>query len=152
EALPVKNVGGFLRFVRQLRAGHFDLAVSLVRSPLMSLAVALAGIPYRAGLDSAGRGFGYNIRTPIDPDQPRHEGDIYLDAARALGLDVNECWANIPVKQADRKTIQKLRAERCNASKLIAIHPGGGRNPGMVMDAKRWPAENFAALAERLSK
>ena len=61
-ALPVKSPHGFVRFVSQLRGGHFDLAVSLVRSPLMSLAVRLSGIPQRAGLDSAGRGFGYNLR------------------------------------------------------------------------------------------
>lgn len=79
DALPVKTVGGFIRFVRQLRAGHYDLAVSLVRSPLMSLALAFTGIPYRAGLDSAGRGFGYNIRAPIDPDVPRNEAEIYLE-------------------------------------------------------------------------
>src|SRR5262245_2406228 len=46
DALPVRTPGGMLRFVRQLRAGHYDLAVSLVRSPLMSAAVALSGIPY----------------------------------------------------------------------------------------------------------
>src|SRR5690606_34219909 len=60
-ALPVKSPGGFARFVRQLRGGQFELAVSLVRSPLMSLAVLLAGIPTRAGIDSGGRGFGYNV-------------------------------------------------------------------------------------------
>ena len=76
KALPVKSLAGFYAFVRQLRAGHYDLAVSLVRSPLMSAAVALSGIPHRAGLDSAGRGFGYNIRVPINPNQPRHEADI----------------------------------------------------------------------------
>jgi heptosyltransferase-2/heptosyltransferase-3 len=35
---------------------------------------------------------------------------------------------------------------------FIVVHPGGGRNPGMVLDAKRWPAEQFATLADRLSQ
>src|SRR5207237_1318538 len=51
EALPVKSIGGMLHFVRQLRAEKFDLAVLLVRSPLMSIALLLTGIPNRAGLD-----------------------------------------------------------------------------------------------------
>ncbi len=150
EALPVKSAVGFMRLVRQLRSGHFDLAVSLVRSPLMSLAVLLSRIPFRAGLDSAGRGFGYNIRAPIDPHQPRHEADVYLDAVRALGSDAKDCWANVPVHDADRAAVKAVLADL--QTPFLVIHPGGGRNPGMVMDAKRWPAEHFAALAERLSR
>ena len=60
------------------------MAVSLVRSPLMSLAVYLAGIPLRAGLDSGGRGFGYNLRVPIDPAAREHESEIYLKVVSAI--------------------------------------------------------------------
>ena len=33
----------------------------------------------------------------------------------------------------------------------IGIFPGGGKNPGTVMPTKRWPAENFRALSEKLA-
>jgi ADP-heptose:LPS heptosyltransferase len=149
-ALPVKSASGLLRFAGQLRAGHYDLAVSLVRSPLMSLAVLLSGIPRRAGLDSAGRGFGYNVRASIDPRQPRHEADIYLDVIRSLGGDTSGCWANVPVSEAARAKVETLLAECGVKRPFIVVNPCGGRNPGMVMDAKRWPPEHFAALADRL--
>ncbi len=144
-ALPVKSARQMWRFIKQLRAGQFDLAVSLVRSPFMSLAVLLSGIPYRAGLDSAGRGFGYNIRVPLDPHAPRHEAELYLDVARALGADTSGCYANIPVDSSTPlpDTIETSRP-------YIIIHPGGGNNPGMTMDSKRWPPEYFAGLANRL--
>lgn len=151
SALPLKNPGEMRRFVGQLRAGHFDLLVSLVRSPLMSIAALLSGIPYRAGLDSDGRGFGYNIRAPIDPSQPRHEAEVYLDVPRTLGLDVTDCWANVPVRDIYVEAVQKWLVERGVVGSFIVVNPCGGRNPGMVMDAKRWPPENFAALADRLS-
>jgi heptosyltransferase-2/heptosyltransferase-3 len=151
EALPVRSLGGLWRFVRQLRAGRFDLAVSLVRSPLMSLAVWLAGIPYRAGLDSAGRGFGYNIRTPVNPDQPRHEAEIYLDVARALRLDTTGCYANVPVREPEQAAVRDWLAHQGMVGAFMVVNPCGGRNPGMVMDSKRWPPEHFAALADRLS-
>jgi ADP-heptose:LPS heptosyltransferase len=127
-------------FVRQLRAGRFDLAVSLTRSPLMSAAVWLSGIPYRAGLDSAGRGFGYNIRAPINPQTIRHEAEIYLDVPRALGIDTAGCWANVPVREQWQ-----------SAAPYMVINPAGGRNPGMTLDVKRYPPELVAALANRLS-
>ncbi len=145
-ALPVQSVRGFWHFVQQLRAGHFDLAVSLVRSPLMSLAVMLSGIPMRAGLDSAGRGFGYTIRAPVNPQMVRHEAEIYLDVARALGLDTSGCVAQVSVRSADIEAVR----QRIAAPRFIAMHPGGGRNPGMVMDEKRWPVSHFSELANRL--
>jgi len=151
QALPIRTLGGFGRFVGQLRAGKFDLAVSLVRSPLMSAALLLSGIPHRAGLDSAGRGFSYNIRALVDPHVPRHEAEIYLDVARALGLDTTGCWANVPVSEADRQRVRVLLAERGVRESFIVVNPTGGRNPGMVMDSKRWPPHNFAALAEKLA-
>ncbi len=152
QALPVKSVSGFFSFVRQIRAGHFDLAVSLVRSPLMSAALLLSGIPNRAGLDSAGRGFGYTIRAQVDPNQPRHEADIYLDVPRTLGLDVSGCIANVPLTDADTASVKNILAEANITLPFIVINPTGGRNPGMTMDSKRWPPDNFAQLANRLSK
>lgn len=146
EALPLYSPRSFLKFVQQLRTGKYDLAVSLVRSPLMSLAVMLSGIPNRAGLDSNGRGFGYNIRARIDPAQSRPEADIYLDVARALGINTAGCYTNVPVLEQD---VQRVR-ELISAQRFIVINPAGGSNPGMVMDAKRYPPESFAFLAETL--
>lgn len=150
DALPVRSPGDLLRFARQLRAGHYDLAVSLVRSPLMSAAVWLSGIPRRAGLDSAGRGFAYTVRAPVDPNLPRHEAEIYLDVARALGLDVSGCRANVPVRDTD--PVLRLLEKQGFKQPFIVINPAGGRNPGMVLDVKRWPPKNFAALADRLAE
>jgi ADP-heptose:LPS heptosyltransferase len=151
EALPVKSPGGMLRFARQLRIGQFDLAVSLVRSPLMSLAVLLSGIPNRAGLDSAGRGFGYTVRATVDSNAPRHEAEIYLDVIRALGIDPAGCYANVPVSDADRASVQAKLRERGIDGDYLVVNPAGGRNPGMVMDAKRYPPDQFAVLVNRLA-
>lgn len=151
-ALPVRTPGGLWRFVTQLRAGRYDLAVSLVRSPLMSVALLASGIRWRAGLDSGGRGFGYNIRASIQPDERRNEGEIYLDVARALGLDVTGCRANVPVDTADIESVARLLAEQGVTGRYLVVNPAGGQNPGMTLDIKRWPVENFAALANRLAE
>lgn len=150
EALPVKSWKGFWEFVGKLRAGRYDLAVSLVRSPLMSLALLLSGIPKRAGLDSAGRGFGYNYRAKIKPDEARPEAEIYLDVIKALGHKTEGYQANLPVLDAARDEVAEILSQKA-IKQYIILNPAGGSNPGMEMDIKRWPVENFAEVGDWLA-
>lgn len=147
-ALPVKSVRGFADTVRVLRAGRYDLLVSLVRSPLMSAAALLSGIPVRAGIDSGGRGFGYTHRARINPAHPRHEAEVYLDVVGTLGVDTHHCYANISAP-ADARGIAARHGVR---ERYLVVNPAGGRNPGMIMDIKRYPPERMAALGERLAR
>jgi ADP-heptose:LPS heptosyltransferase len=146
-ALPVRSIGGFADTVRLLRRGRYDTLVSLVRSPLMSAAALLSGIPVRVGIDSGGRGFGYTHRAFIDPAQPRHEAQVYLDVVAALGVDTTDCYANVPVPAVERG----MAARHGITSPYIVINPAGGRNPGMMMDVKRYPPAQLAVLADRLA-
>ena len=151
-ALPWQSEGGMIRFVRQLRAGNFDLAVSLARSPLMSLAVLMAGIPARAGLDSGGRGFGYNLRIAVDPSAREHEGAIYLRLISAIAGRELQAHANIPVDAEARQSIDaRLKTERIPPPYLVA-HPGGGSNPGMSLESKRYPPAQMAALLDAVAE
>jgi ADP-heptose:LPS heptosyltransferase len=150
-ANPAASVGGMRRFVAQLRAGDYDMAVSLVRSPLMSVAVWLSRIPDRVGLDSAGRGFGYTLRVPVDPAVARPEAEIYLDVVRALGIDTTGCFVNVPVRDVDLTAVRARLLQSGVTSPYLVVNPAGGGNPGMTMASKRWPPEQFAALIERVS-
>jgi len=149
--MPVKSVRGFTKFVSDLRAGQFDVAVSLVRSPLMSLAVLLSGIRVRAGIASGWRGFGYNRRAVITPEATRHEADIYLDVVRSMGVDTEGCLANVPVPDQAHKEIDQLLDRRGVRRPYLVINPTGGDNPGMKFVSKRWPTDNFAMLADLLA-
>jgi len=149
-ANPARGPRGVWAFARSLRAGDYDLAVSLVRSPWMSAAVWLSGIRYRAGLDSLGRGFGYNIRATVDPAHPRHEAQIYLDVIARLGGHEADCYPTVPVRVDDVASVRELLAARGVSGDYVVINPNGGNNPGMMMDAKRWPPPHFAALADAL--
>lgn len=148
--LPVRSASGFFRFVRQLRAGKFDMAVSLVRSPLMSFAVWLSGIPVRVGIDSAGRGFGYNVRVPINPHEAQHEGDIYLKVISAIAGKPVHAYANLPVLESARQTVDARLKSAQITSPYIVVHPGGGSNPGMQMDSKRYPLDQLADILNQV--
>jgi heptosyltransferase-2/heptosyltransferase-3 len=152
QALPVKSWGGFWRFVRVLRHGQYDIAVSLVRSPLMSVAVLLSGIPLRAGVDSGGRGFGYSHKAHINPQEPRHEAEIYLSVVQAMGINTHDCYAYVPLLDDDISSIKKRLAEKGISAPYIVINPNGGQNPGMTMDSKRYPPHLLGALADRLAQ
>lgn len=145
-ANPARTPVGLLRLALQLRRGQFDLAVVPDRSPALALAVWLAGIRTRAGLDSAGRGRLYTIRVSVDPRAIRHEAEIYLDIARALGLDTTDCWANLPVSD---EQVAALPHPLRTANGLVVVHVGGGRNPGMIMTEKRPPVGLLAIIAAR---
>lgn len=149
--LPVKSVQGFVRFVYQLASGNFDMAISLVRSPLMSLAVAMSGIRERVGLDSNGRGFGYNLRVPVNPDAARHEAQIYLDVIQAMGIDTEGYYVNLPVLDEARNTVKKILSSNGIEDRYLLVNPAGGSNPGMLMDSKRWPPKHFATVCNALT-
>ncbi|MCY3779576.1 MAG: hypothetical protein OXG78_04635 [Chloroflexi bacterium] len=150
--MPLCSPVSFWHFLRQLRASNFDCAVSLVRSPLMSLAVWLAGIPLRAGLDSGGRGFGYNLRVEIDPDVPEHESEIYLKVVNAVASRELRAFANLPVTDAVSTAVRAYLKENNIDSPLIVAHPGGGVNPGARYEAKRFPLPQLAETLNRVAE
>ncbi len=150
--LPWKSPGAFWRFVGKLRAGRYDLAVSLARSPLMSLAVLLSGIPGRAGIDSGGRGFGYNLRVPIDRGAREHESEIYLRVISAIARRGLHAYANLPVSAAAEATVRQRLAGSGLAPPFIVAHAGGGSNPGAQMSSKRYPARQLAQLLNRVAE
>jgi ADP-heptose:LPS heptosyltransferase len=150
-ASPVRSLQSALRFARQIRAERPDWLIAFSRSTWISLAAALSGVRVRAGLDSGGRGFGYTVRVPLNPDAPRHEAEIYLDVVRALGVDTAGCFAHVPVTEADRAFVRARLAAHDIGTPYAVVNPAGGRNPGMIMDAKRYPPDKLAALANRLA-
>lgn len=135
----------WVRIIGKVRRERIDLALIPERSPLPALALALARVPHRIGLDSAGRGFALTARVPLQG--VRHETDLALDLARKLGLPGGDRRPHYQPSEEAIAHVARLLAE-CGAQEpLLIIHPGGGANPGTTMDTKRWPAARFAQAA-----
>jgi ADP-heptose:LPS heptosyltransferase len=107
----------------RLRRERFDLAVIPERSPLPALVAALAGIPHRVGLDSAGRGFALTDRVPVRGI--RHETDLALDLARALGLPPDERRLHYHPGAEATERVDALLAERRVALRRCRRYAGG---------------------------
>jgi lipopolysaccharide heptosyltransferase II len=139
----------YLRALRRLRAGRFDLALVLDRTPVLTALPLLAGIPVRAGIDSAGRGFPLNVRVPWL--EVEHEAHLFLRIATALGLETEGAALRFVPSPADHRAAAALwREAGLEGRRAVAMAPGGGANPGTTMLGKRWPAARFAALADAL--
>jgi heptosyltransferase-2 len=143
--------GGPVRLGRRLARGRFDAAVLLPNSFRTALMVRLAGVPRRIGYDRDGRG-----RLLTDRLTPPRDGrrftpvpavQYYLDIARHLGAADPDPTMQLCTRPADDARAEALlrSADHDAARPLIVLTPGA--NYG---DAKLWPAERFAAVADAL--
>lgn len=140
------------RLVGALRRGGYDAAFVAERSPIPAAIARLAGIPRRVGLDSGGRGRWHTVRVPTRPDDPRHETEIYLDLARAVGVAAaapRPVFAPSPADAAAADAALAAAGAARWPRPWLVVHPGGGQNPGAQRLDKHWPADRFAAVAAR---
>lgn len=142
--------------VRQWRQGNFDVAILLPNSLETALVASLARVPLRIGYATDGRQSLLTHPLPL-PEwrSSKHEvfyylkivaelewlvsgGQTFLETEPSTALDVNE----------SRKTAAGdfLRARGVRGTgPLVALCPGS-----INSRAKRWPAERYAELADRV--
>ncbi len=139
---------GMLTLARSLRRERYDLAVLFQNAFGAALLSVLAGIALRYGYATDGRRvlLTHPVACP-DPGRALHQVRYYLDMLRPL---VREAPAPAPVLYVSPE-------EETMANRLLQEHGVRvadvliGVNPGSVYGgAKRWLAERFAEVADRL--
>ncbi|HKP52305.1 MAG TPA: glycosyltransferase family 9 protein [Chloroflexia bacterium] len=141
---------------RILKQGRYGAALVLDRSPLLNLVPYMAGVPVRAGLDSANRGLALTHPVLCPGSTRRHEVEWYLDVVRALGLSVDSELAYLEFYPTEEeraeggRVLSEVGEESENG--FVAIHLGGGANPGMSLPSKRWQPERWARIADWLAE
>ncbi len=143
------TLGSLLAVARELRRRRYDMVFVPERTPLPGVLCWLVGIPVRVGLNSLGRGFAYTHPVPV-PEMAIHEADLYLELVRTLGVPTGERRLWFYPTAADRKEAAAVVSEIGGTGPLIVLHPGGGSNPGMVLERKRWLPERWAQVADEL--
>jgi lipopolysaccharide heptosyltransferase II len=136
--------GALVRLARELRSRRYDAVFVPDRSPLSALLARATAAPLRIGLDSGGRGRLHTVRVPAG--ETKHEAEIYLDLARAIGVSPFDARPVYEVSDSNRDVARRELGARTGTLR-VAIHPGGGVNPGMRLTEKRWPARRFGQLA-----
>jgi heptosyltransferase-2 len=126
--------------------GRFDAGILLPNSFGSALALRMAGVPERWGWSTDGRG-PLLTRAPRVPAGLRGRNQLYYYRAMlaAVGLDVSApAEASLECPPDWRAEADGLLGPRTD---WIGVSPGAHFGT-----AKRWPAERFAAVAQRLAR
>jgi len=143
-----KNFVGMLQFARRLRKMNFDLAVILHPTNRMNLTCYLAGIPRRVGYD---RKLGFLLTDKLrhtKHEGKKHEVEYTLDVIRKLGIEPASADLYICV---DKKTDEQAR-RFLNNNGIRDGEAAVALCPGASCDSKKWPARNYAKVADTLIK
>ncbi len=135
-----------LAFIRELRSKRFDKVYVLKRSLSSAVIARLSGAPQRIGFDTEGRGCLLTKKVAYRHD--RHEVENFLAVLREDGVKVEDDFLEIWTTPEEERMAASLLAEGGVApfGQAAAIHPFS------AVEQRGWPLENFAVLAERLSR
>jgi heptosyltransferase II len=147
EKAKHKNPWQKLKFVNYLRKKKFDKVFLLHRSMSRALIAWLAGIPQRIGYYTSKRGFLLTKALTAPDLETVHRIDYYLNIIKDAGLTVSDRHPDFFVKQEDISVVEDflVRNSISEDDFIVGLNPGGNWGP------KRWPPENFAALADKLA-
>ena len=136
---------GKWNLVGELRRRRFDAALLLHGSWTRALLVYGAGIPVRAGYATKKRSrlLTHSLGIPSDD---MHRSDVYLKVIESLGISVHDRHVELSVDPTAMQETEALLARHgiSPADRLLVVNTGGN------WDLKRWPAESFSSLIERL--
>ena len=159
---PVAFARSTLTVVRALRAADIDLAIDLEFFAKFPLALSsLAGIRKKAGFYLQAEGW---RRTLLDVrgsyNHYYHTRDIFLSLVYLLATDdpyflgfaefaARYRYPRFEPTQLERAALRKLLGARLPAGdELIVINPNTSLD--LAPEARKWPEERYAQLAERL--
>ena len=142
-----KGLFGKIGLIACLRNKRFDTAFLLHRSFTKALIVFLAGIKERVGYPTKKR---MMLLTKVveAPSEELHKVEYFLNIAKASGLAPKSTSYEFFINDSHKKFVTGLLRGSGISEKdrIVVLCPGGNWDP------KRWPKENFAALADRLSR
>jgi heptosyltransferase-2 len=148
--------GSIIAQAGKLRKGSFDLAILLPNSFGSALVTRSAGIAKRFGYAGEARGF-LLTKAFAKPGwkNSRHEAFYYLnlieETTEYLGKKVpsDKPDFSIPVSEARRSSARdQLEQAGLQPDESYAVMGAGSTNSR----AKRWPADRFAKVADRLTR
>jgi lipopolysaccharide heptosyltransferase II len=144
------RLGGTLAAAWMLRWRRYDIAFVPEGGWLSHLLVYLAGIPRRIGI---GRWPLLLTQVVSNGEPDEHMVDVYLRMAEVAGLrrHIARELKYVPTQGSLEHAIKLINSHGFDRLPFrVALYPGGGVSPHTTLYHKRWPAERYALLADRM--
>ncbi|MBN2483370.1 MAG: lipopolysaccharide heptosyltransferase II [Candidatus Omnitrophica bacterium] len=139
RSLPAK-----LRFIRALKEKRFDTAICIHRSCTRILICRLAGIPRRIGYHRRKTSWLINHKVK-PPAGTGHRQDYYLCLFEAAAIPVKTRIPQVFIDDDVRhRMYYRLQRPEHTHAHLIGVQVSAN------WDQKRWPAQSYAELCDRL--
>ncbi len=131
-----------LEFIRTLRKAGYDACFLLKPSRTKGIIAFLSGIPRRIGF----AGKNAMLTEQVESVSPGcHRADTFSALAARAGIAVQDGTYEYFVGREDERRGNVLLEEfNKNMRRIVAVNPGGN------WEAKRWPAERFTGLVEKI--
>ena len=153
QASTITFVRRFWQFLKGIKNEHFDAVLDVSLSRGTGFLTWLIGIKHRIGYDYKKRCLFLNHRIPLAGYERKHVVEYYLSLLEELGGMVYSKNLELTLTRADERWAEEfLAGHRAPAGSIsfIGMVPGGGASWGKESEFKRWPAEKFAKLADKL--
>lgn len=132
---------------KEIRDAKYDVCFDLSMTGYASFYCWLAGIKNRVGLNYKNRSPFLTRKVPLRGFEGRHVVEYYLDLLRAINFDVRPQSMEIAISAAQKAWAREFVKEE----KFIAVFPGGGESWGNDAKFKRWPANKYAQLINKIT-
>ncbi|UCD34863.1 MAG: lipopolysaccharide heptosyltransferase I [Nitrospiraceae bacterium] len=143
-----KRAGNLLRTVKELsslrktlKTGQYDIVVDLqglLRSGLIGFFTPAAK---KVGFADAREGSTFFYDTRVETPSPAHAVDRSLAAARAVGAEPGKALFPLQTGQKAQERVRQLLGGIKDYAVIV---------PSARWESKRWPAEKFASLTEKI--
>ena len=142
----------FRKFLEDIHAEQFDLAIDLSLNGNLSFLMWLIGIRKRVGFNYKNRSPLLTQKIPLEGYESKHVVEYYLDILTEIGVPAVRKRLEIFVPEADKRWAESIWHKHGDLvhRKVVAIIPGGGASWGKDAFYKRWPLENYAKLADKI--
>ena len=143
------GVKGFIRLVKEMRKGKFEVGILLKPTFRLAVLLFLAGVKYRIGTGLRFYQIFFNRKVYMHRKvNLKHEVDYNLDLLGPLGITpgkiLPKVYVSPPEEEFARQTWEKFRLTPDDM--VVVIHPGSGDS------SLNLPAKRFAEAADELAR
>ncbi|MCK5180086.1 MAG: lipopolysaccharide heptosyltransferase II [Candidatus Omnitrophica bacterium] len=143
----------FRQFLKEVQNDRFDLVIDVSLSRGTGFLTWMIGIKQRIGYNYKHRSLFLNKRIPLKGYEEKHVVEYYLSLLEELGWEVRSKDLELTLNEDDLKWAESFMSSNqtfSNGNPVIGLVPGGGASWGKESAYKRWPAEKYAKLADKL--